>query len=567
MPWPLAPALLLILSGCSAFPDIPAGGSLAQVNTFGATGSGIPEFTLMDVALDGQGRQFAPDPRNSRILIFEFLGQVEGTPWTIDGMARPEDIAIDASGNIYVTSSQSREIMVFSPSLQLVTRWGARAGDPGLRFPTDVAVGSGGTVYILENDPSAVIKMYAADGSFLGRIENAGDDDQYVSPTCIAVDAAGYLHAGYQEALGVGGVRRFSPEGIFLSKYILSGGSYVPTVIAIGPADQRVYVGDWRGLVTRLNNDGTPSAQWGRDTNGVSYLLRPEGLAIGSDGTVYVSDSVFSGLYRFSSSGPLVSVIEPLIQELKVTLVKGLDIDRSGFVYTIDQQLNRLQIYTDRGSFVKSWARAGRRAGYVYLPQDVAIDGLGSIYVADRDNARVQVFDETGRSIRTWSHPGITSVAANSNSVYTMANREIRRYTRDGTLRKSISAIDGKSFTTLEALALDPENRLYVADGGDGKIHVLTDSLTLVRSMDFLSRRDVFDNIDIAIDSQSRVYIAINQENLIQILDSDGTLLRNWNPFPPGNGPTAIAIDRRTDHVYIARSSGPMYEFTGIDED
>jgi tripartite motif-containing protein 71 len=556
---------LLAIAGCDPFPGDTLGGSLGLLNNFGSTGSETPELIPYDVALDTFGRLYVADPRNGRVVIFDSPGQVQGTPWVIDGMPAPEDLALDSSGNIYVTSSQSNEIRVFSPDLSLLRKWGPRPGVSGLRRPVDVAVGTGGMVYILENDPAPGINMYQADGTFVGTINRSGDDDLSVVPTCLAVDRSGNVYAGYRELYSLGSIRKFSSDGFLLSKWPLPDpGSLAPTVLAIGPGDD-IYLGDSQGMITRLNTDGSLRSRWGNDPDGKAYLSRPEGLTVASDGTVYVADSFFIGLYTFSPEGVLLGLKEAPIQQIKVNRVKGLAVDRSGFVYVMDEATARLQIFTEHGEYKKAWGRTGRRTGYFYNPQDVAVDDVGTIYVADRENSRIQVFDGTGRVLRQWSDPGVTSLAVTGNAVFSMAQREIRKYTTSGTRLMSRTTAGESAFTNLEAIGLDVQGRLFAADGAVGKIHVFSDSLNYIRSIDFLNRRDAFDNIDMAIDSRSRIYLTDYQDNLVQILAEDGALLRNWSPFPPGAGPTAVAIDRRNDHIYVARITGPIYEFAPLD--
>lgn len=559
---PLPLLLLLGLAGCADFPGPTTGGSLGLVNSWGTLGAELPESVPNDLALDNSGRLFATDPVNGRILVFDFAGQPEGTPWIVPGMSTPDDIAIDGSGNIIVSSRSSPSARVFSPDLELIRSWGTRSGDRPLSGASDIAVGGNGTVYVLENSG---IHMYRPDGTYIGPVSHT--EVNLSSPTSLAVDQSGTLYVGYQEDTGVGSVVRFSSEGFFISKWVLTGAggfSLAPTVIAIGPGGG-VYIGDSRGIVSRLNFDGSVAQEWGRDANNVSFLSRPHGLAIATDGRLYVSDAVFIGIYTFDSEGELLDHREPPIEEQKINRVKGLAVDQSGFVYTVDEGTGRLQIWSDQGTWLRGWGRAGRRPGYFYFPQDVAVDGGGLIYVADRENGRIQVFDGTGRLVRSWNDPGVASVAVTGSAVYSMNQRELRRYAPNGGTPTRVMGIGKEPFNYLEAVAVDSEGRIYLADGGAGKVHVFSPDLAPLRSIDFVGRRDAFDNIDIAVDSRFRLYVADNLDNLVHIFAEDGAFIRNWSPLEPGRGPTAIAIDPRNDHVYIARTLGPVYEFSDLD--
>ena len=123
------------------------------------------------------------------------------------------------------------------------------------------------------------------------------------------------------------------------------------TVLKISP--------DGRVLMTL----GTP----GVGGNGPSLFDRPTGVAVASDGSIFVSD----GHWRNRSNTA------------------------------------RVVKYSANGTFIKTWGRVGEAPGEFREPHDIAIGGSrGYVYVADRLNSRVQVFDQEGTFVAAWTQFG-----------------------------------------------------------------------------------------------------------------------------------------------------------------
>jgi DNA-binding beta-propeller fold protein YncE len=71
-------------------------------------------------------------------------------------------------------------------------------------------------------------------------------------------------------------------------------------------------------------------------------------------------------------------------------------VDGRGRVYILDQQLNRLSVFTSRGVFLVSIGAGGRRLSDFLHPTGLALDGAGGVYVADTGNDRIEKFEVQG---------------------------------------------------------------------------------------------------------------------------------------------------------------------------
>lgn len=83
-----------------------------------------------------------------------------------------EDIAVDASGNIYFLSDSSASVLKYAPDGRLITRFGSEGDEKGqLDFPYSIAVDSQGRIYVGDSDG---IKVFAPDGRYLDEFNVPG---------------------------------------------------------------------------------------------------------------------------------------------------------------------------------------------------------------------------------------------------------------------------------------------------------------------------------------------------------------------------------------------------------
>ncbi len=68
----------------------------------------------------------------------------------------------------------------------------------------------------------------------------------------------------------------------------------------------------------------------------------------------------------------------------------GLAVASNGSVYVADAFNNRIQKFTSEGVFVSTWGTEGSDDGEFQYPGGVAVASDGSVYVADSENYRIQ---------------------------------------------------------------------------------------------------------------------------------------------------------------------------------
>lgn len=75
-----------------------------------------------------------------------------------------------------------------------------------------------------------------------------------------------------------------------------------------------------------------------------------------------------------------------------LSLPKGVAVDSDGHIYVVDAHFENVQIFNDQGQLLLAWGEEGRNVGEFILPAGIAIDSLDRIWIADAGNRRIQVF-------------------------------------------------------------------------------------------------------------------------------------------------------------------------------
>jgi len=128
--------------------------SYTFLNKWGTSGTADGQFDApTDVAVDGSGNVYVTDAINHRIQKFDSSGTFLtkwGTLGTADGQFNnPVSVAVDDSGNVYVVDPNNDRIQKFDSSGIFLTKWGTLGtADGQFNFPSGIAVDSSGNVYV-----------------------------------------------------------------------------------------------------------------------------------------------------------------------------------------------------------------------------------------------------------------------------------------------------------------------------------------------------------------------------------------------------------------------------------
>lgn len=75
---------------------------------------------------------------------------------------------------------------------------------------------------------------------------------------------------------------------------------------------------------------------------------------------------------------------------------KGVAVDSEGHIYVVDAAFNNVQIFDQDGKLLLIFGEMGKGPGKFWLPAAMYIDKDDKIYVADQYNSRIDVFQYLG---------------------------------------------------------------------------------------------------------------------------------------------------------------------------
>lgn len=193
-----------------------------------------------------------------------------------------------------------------------------------------------------------------------------------------------------------------------------------PRGMALAP-DGSLYVADSRNhRIQHLAPDGTVLHVWGRFADQASgdapggTFYEPWDVAVGQDGSVYVSDTWNHRVQKFTADGQFLGMWGFFGQGEGPEAFwgpRGLAVDQQGQLYVMDTGNKRVVIFDPDGNFITQFGMAGFDLGQFDEPVGIAIDANNNIFITDTWNQRIQVLSasETGQfliPLRAWDVSG-----------------------------------------------------------------------------------------------------------------------------------------------------------------
>ena len=377
---------------------IPADTATAAINLAHNPGANIAALYALSASSPPFANALSAQPNDFTI----------GLNYTGGGVNLPASMAIDASGNAWMTNVGANTLSEFSSAGAPLSPSSGYSGG-GLNDPNCIALDSSGNAWITNGVNPGVVSKFSSSGAPLS--PSGGYTGGLYKPQSVALDSSGNAWiANY--------------DGDVVSKFSTSSDTTVATFSGGGLGDNQGIAVDGSGnvwlpnyassSVSKFSNAGVPLSPSSGYTGG--GLDNPWAVAADGSGHVWVTNNSDSGVSKFSSSTG--AVLSPsggytgggLSVSPAANGGTEIAIDGSGNVWVTNVTSVSLAEFSTAGA-PRSPSSGYTAGGGLNGPTHLAIDGSGDIWIANAGTNSVTEIIGTAT-------PVVTPLVANLVSPY-----------------------------------------------------------------------------------------------------------------------------------------------------
>jgi hypothetical protein len=313
-------------------------------------------------------------------------------------LTNPLGVAVDGSGNIYVTGYFSHNAFKITPA-GVVTQIIEAAGDGlghGLSGPTGIAVDNSGNVYVSGRFSNNVFKITPS-GTVTQIIDGSGDGLGNTLNTpgrTLAVDAAQnvYVTGRFSD-----NVFKIAPGGTVTEIIDAAGDGLghaldLPIGLAVDPAGNVYVTGHYSDNVFKITTAGSITQIADASGDGAGNALgEPYEIAVDGSGNAFVAGSSPSNVLKISPGGS-VSQIMDVSGDGSGNLLVGptaVAVDPSGNVYVGAYAIDNVFQITPGGAITQILGSSGDGVHPMDNPLGIATDAAGNVFVTSHNTHSV----------------------------------------------------------------------------------------------------------------------------------------------------------------------------------
>jgi Leucine-rich repeat (LRR) protein len=357
-------------------------------------------------------------------------------------MFAASDMAIDATGNIFVTDELKERIFKFDASGNFIKEWGNFS-------PFGIVINGAGELVVTNRNTTSEppIHVFDTNGNLINTYGTWGTNPgEFQFNFNLAIDGSGnYFFIDNSRYT----IMKFDAGFNFITE-AYNHSQFFDFEIAIN-ASNDVYIADFT-TIHHFDNSLNFIDDWTSTGIGPNDFVWTTNVIVTSEG--FVIPDNFIGFKVFDASRNFVRAFGPARNGNGVFNYPGsIAADSKGNRYVCDYFNARIQKYDAKGNFIKNIGSPGTGNGQFKFPHSIAIDAADNLYVYDNVNARVQKLSADGTFILKFGSPG----------------------TADGQFTAMIPL-----FTTSNAIAIEKNGNIVVADAKNFRVQIFKPDGTFI---------------------------------------------------------------------------------------
>lgn len=330
-----------------------------------------PSWLNLITNIDGQVSTFAGSGAN---------GNLDGIGVTAS-FSSPFDLVSDVTGNIYIADPGYDLIRKITPTGNVTTFAGS--GNSGstdatgiaasFNDPRGIAIDNFGNIYVADSNnhiirkitPAGVVTTFAGSGN-LGSADGLGTAASFRNPYGLVVDSSNNIYVADTRN---NKIRKITPLGIVTT---LAGSGNLGSTDATGTA---------------------------------ASFVNPSGITIDDSGNLYIADTGNHKIRKITPAGMVTTIAgsgtigntDATSTAASFNYPDGIAIDSNGNIYIADSGNHKIRkitsegiVITFAGSGVSGSIDATGAASNFFTPSGITIDSNGKIYVADTRNNKIR---------------------------------------------------------------------------------------------------------------------------------------------------------------------------------
>ena len=279
-------AFLFVLVACQVDEKKP----IPNATITGSTGYSNNYF-MTPRAIDAKGEMIVVIDKTGRLQRFTHEGKFLSS-WELElsGTGYPTGVSIDGEGNIWIADTHQHRVLVLDPKGDKVMTFGEYGTEDGqFLYPTDIAFGMDGEVYVSEYGGNDRISVFDRSGNFIRTIGSHGDgQNEFRRPQSIAIHSStGNLYVADSGNHRIVVLSRddevlHTISGVGRKKAQL----LYPYGILIDTPDSFLVCEYGNNRLQRFSLEGQSLGTWGSAGSELGLLRTPWGVAATSSGIV-----------------------------------------------------------------------------------------------------------------------------------------------------------------------------------------------------------------------------------------------------------------------------------------